>query len=176
MTAETYFWLYITFMSSLAMCNMFTFFRIITFIFYRTLFLYRGWRGTGISGSLIWSKTLMELIFNLCGEFRWSPEGPVSRIHSPQLHVGVPGIFSDLARTVQILKREWGVESNGKLQHLSIPSKTAAWVPEFAVEGLPLSRIVALVPEFAVKDCHWTEYSDDDDFYIIPSSCGTFPY
>ena len=27
-------------------------------------------RVIGISGSLIWSKTLMELIFNLCGEFR----------------------------------------------------------------------------------------------------------
>ena len=28
-----------------------------------------------------------------CGEFRWSPEGPVSQIHSPHLHVGAPGIF-----------------------------------------------------------------------------------
>ena len=27
-------------------------------------------RVIGISGSLIWSKTLMELIFNPCGEFR----------------------------------------------------------------------------------------------------------
>ena len=51
-----------------------------------------------------------------------------------------------------MLKREWGAESNGKLPHLSIPSKTAAWVPEFAMEDLPLSRTVALVPEFAVKD------------------------
>ena len=51
-----------------------------------------------------------------------------------------------------MLKREWGVESNGKLPHLSIPSKSAAWVPEFAVEDLPLSRSTALVPEFAVKD------------------------
>ena len=51
-----------------------------------------------------------------------------------------------------MLKREWGAESNGKLPHLSIPSKTAAWVPEFAVEDLPLSRTAALVPEFAVKD------------------------
>ena len=39
-----------------------------------------------------------------------------------------------------MLKREWGAESNGKLPHLFIPSKTAAWVPEFAVEDLPLSR------------------------------------
>ena len=43
-----------------------------------------------------------------------------------------------------MLKREWGAES--------IPSKTAAWVPEFAVEDLPLSRTATLVPEFAVKD------------------------
>ena len=42
-----------------------------------------------------------------CGEFRWSPEeGPVSQIHSPHLHVGAPGIFSDLLRSVQMLKRE----------------------------------------------------------------------
>ena len=51
-----------------------------------------------------------------------------------------------------MLKREWGGESNGKLPHLSIPSKTAAWVLEFAVEDLPLSRTAVLVPEFAVKN------------------------
>ena len=53
--------------------------------------------------------------------------------------------------SVQMLKRECGTE-NGKLTHLSIPSKTAAWVPEFAVEDLPWSRNAELVPEFAVKD------------------------
>ena len=51
-----------------------------------------------------------------------------------------------------MLKRERGVESNGKLPHLFIPSKTATWVPEFAMEDLPLGRIAALVSEFAVKD------------------------
>ena len=84
-----------------------------------------GRRGIGISGSLIWSKTLMELIFNPYGEFRRSPEGPVSQIHSPYLLVGAPGIFSDLLRFVQMLKREWDAESNGKLPHLFNPSKTA---------------------------------------------------
>ena len=51
-----------------------------------------------------------------------------------------------------MLRREWGAENNGKLPHLSIPSKTAAWVPESEVEDLPLSRTAALVPEFAVKN------------------------
>ena len=57
-------------------------------------------------------------------------------------------------------------ESNGKLPHLSIPSKTAAWVPEFAVENLPLSRTAALVLEFAVKDLPLgIILNDDDDDY-----------
>ena len=51
-----------------------------------------------------------------------------------------------------MLKREWGVESNGKLPHLFIPSKTATKVSEFAMEDLPFGRIAALMPEFAVKD------------------------
>ena len=51
-----------------------------------------------------------------------------------------------------MLKREWGAESNGKLSHLFIPSKTATYVPEFSMEDLPLGSIAALLPEFAVKD------------------------
>ena len=35
-----------------------------------------------------------------------------------------------------MLKRECGAESNGKLPHLFILSKTATLVPEFAVEDL----------------------------------------
>ena len=75
----------------------------------------------GISGSLIWSKTLMELIFNPCGEFQCSLEGPVSQIHSPHLHVGASGIFSDFLRSVQMLKREWGAKNSGKGLHLFYP-------------------------------------------------------
>ena len=77
--------------------------------------------------------------------------GPVSQIHS-HLPFGVPGIVSDLLRFVQMLKREWGAESNGKIPHLFIPSKTAPLVPEFVVEYLPLGRTASLVPEFAVND------------------------
>ena len=51
-----------------------------------------------------------------------------------------------------MIKRDWGAESNGKLEHLFIPSNTATLVPEFAVEDLPLSRTATLIPEFVVKD------------------------
>ena len=105
-----------------------------------------------ISGSVICSETLMELIFNPCSEFRWSPEGPFSQIHSPHLHAELHGIISDLLMSVQILKRKWGAESSGKLPHLFIPSKTATLVPVYAVEDLPLGRTAVLVPEFPVKD------------------------
>ena len=111
-----------------------------------------GQRVIGISGSLICPETLMELIFNPCGEFRWSPEGPVSQIHSPCLHDGTPWIILDLLRSIQMLKKDWGAESNGKLPQLFIPSKTATLVHEFVVEDLPLGRTAVLMPEFAVKD------------------------
>ena len=48
-------------------------------------------------------------------------------------------------------KRKMGAESDENLTHLFIPSKTANWVPEFAVEDLPLGRTAAMVPEFAEK-------------------------
>ena len=95
----------------------------------------------------------MELIFNPYCWISWSPQGPVSQIPSPHLHPGAPGIFLELLKCFQILKREWGAESNVKLLQLFNPSKTTTLVPEFAVEDLPLGCIAALVPEFAVKDC-----------------------
>ena len=77
--------------------------------------------------------------------------GPVSQIHSPHLHAGAPGIFSELLRSVQMLKGEWGAENNGNLPHLFLASKTATLPPEFALEDLPLGRTAALVPELAEK-------------------------
>ena len=82
-----------------------------------------GWLGFPDlwSGQKPWS-----LIFNPYGEFRWSPEDPVSQIHSPHLHVGTSGIFSELLSCFQMLKRERerererGAEKNGKLSNLLI--------------------------------------------------------
>ena len=75
-----------------------------------------GANDLGFPNNLIWSKTLLALIFSPCGEFQWSTDGPVSQSHSPHLHVGAPGILSDLLRLFQILKREWGAESNENIE------------------------------------------------------------
>ena len=78
--------------------------------------------------------------------------GPVSQIPSPHLQAGALGSFQIFKICLDDKECEWGAESNGKLPHLFIPSKTATLVPEFAVEDLPLVRTAGLVPEFAVKD------------------------
>ena len=44
-----------------------------------------------------------------------------------------------------MIKREWDAESNGKLPHIHISSKTAALVPKFVVEDLPLGRILMMM-------------------------------
>ena len=106
----------------------------------------------GISGSLIRSKTLMKLIFNPCGEFRWSSEGPVNQIHFPQPPRWGPWDLFRSLRSVQMLKREWGTESNRKLPHVFIPSKTAILVPSFEMKDLPLYRTATLITAFAIKD------------------------
>ena len=81
--------------------------------------------------------------------------GEIRRAHVDPLTSpprGAPRIFSDLLRSVQMLKGEGGAKINGKLPHLFIPSKTAALIPELAMGDQPLSRTAVLVPEFAVKD------------------------
>ena len=89
--------------------------------------LHWGRRVIGISGSLIWSKTLMELIFNPYGEFHLSSECPVSQIHSPHLQDGTPGIFSDLLRSVQTLKRSGVRKATGSYCIYSSLVKLQPW-------------------------------------------------
>ena len=125
----------------------------------KTTYIYRKRRVIGIFGSLIWSKTLVQLTFKPCGEFQWSLEDLCSQIYSPHLHKGAPGIFSDLLRSVQMLKREWGTENNGKLPHLFIPSKTATLVLNFAaVEDLPLAELQYRFLRLQWRTCPWAEH------------------
>ena len=56
----------------------------------------------------------------------------------------VPGMFSDLLRSVKMLKTQWGAESNGKLLHLFIAGKTATFVPVFVMEDLPSAELQSM--------------------------------
>ena len=115
------------------------------------MILYKGKKGD-------WDFRISDLVENPDGtdiypvvNFREARTTQLAKC-TPHLYLGTPGIFSDLLRSVQMLKREWGAETNGKLPHLFIPRKTAALVPEIAVENLPLDRTAILVPEFEVED------------------------
>ena len=103
---------------------------------------------TGIFGSLICSKTLMELNF---GEVR---RAQLAKFTLLTYMLGPLGTFQIFLMSVQMLKREWDAERNGKLSHLFIATKTATLVPEFAVEDLLLDRTETLVPAFTMEDLH----------------------
>ena len=51
----------------------------------------------------------------------------------------------------------------GTQPHLSIPSEIAAWVPDFAVEDLPLTELRPWSLSLQCRTCPWAEYSDDND-------------
>ena len=83
-----------------------------------------GQRLIGISGSLIWSKTLVELIFNPCGEFRCRR----AQLAKSTLLTSTLVSLESFKVCSGAKERKWGAESNGKLSHLFTSSKTAAWV------------------------------------------------
>ena len=116
-----------------------------------------------IFGSLIWSKTLMELIFNPCGEFRWSPEGTVSQIHSPHLHVGDPGIFSDFLRSVQMLKRESVVrKATGSYRTYLSVVKLQLWLLSLRWKTCLRQNFTFGSLHLQWRTCPWAEHCDDD--------------
>ena len=99
--------------------------------------------------------------------------GLLNQIHYSHPHVGAPGIFLDLLKSDQMLKREWSAENNEKLPDLFIPGKTAALVPEFAVEHLPSAELQPWFLRFQWRTCPWAEHyeededDDDDDDYVM---------
>ena len=111
----------------------------------------------GISGSLIWSKTLRELIFNPYGEFHLSPEGPVSQIHSPHLHDGTPGIFSDLLRSVQMLKRSGVQKATGSYCIYSSLIKLQPWFLSSRLKTCLRAELQPLCLSFQWRTCLWAE-------------------
>ena len=106
-------------------------------------YYYWGRSVIGISRSLIWSKTTMELIFNPVVNF-----GKVRRAQLAKSTSSPPRWCPwDLFRFFKVCsnskERERGCGKQRKLPHLSIPGKTAALVPEFVVEDLPFGRTAA---------------------------------
>ena len=102
-----------------------------------------GRRVIGVSGSLICSKTLMELIFKPYDEFRRAQLAKPTLLAS---NVGPPGIFSDLLRSVQMLNRDCVRKATGSYCIYLSLVKLHPW-------SLRLQW----------KTCSWAEYSDDDD-------------
>ena len=66
---------------------------------------------------------------------RANGEAPVSQIHSPHLHVGAPGIFSDDKEKVVCGKQK---EATASIQSLV---KLQRWFTECAVEGLSSAEV-----------------------------------
>ena len=109
----------------------------------------------GISGSLIWSKTQIELIFNPCGEFRWSPEAQLAKSTSWTLEF------------FQIFK----VNSDAKERERE--RERESWVRKAMVSYRTYSSLVKLQPWFLSlqwKTCHWAEHSGDDISIIAITS------
>ena len=82
--------------------------------------------------------------------------GEVRRAHLARATLLASSLMSlGLFRSFKVCsdaKERVGCGKQREAPHLFIPSKTATWVPEFAMEDVPVGRIAALVPEFAVKD------------------------
>ena len=63
-----------------------------------------------------------------------------------------------------MLKRKWDAESYGTY---SIPGKTAAVVPEFAVVDLPSAELQPRFLLLQCRTCPRAEHSDGDYYYYI---------
>ena len=108
-----------------------------------------GWLGFPDlwSGQKPWRNCYLTPVVNF-GEVRRAQLAKSTLLTSSLVHLG----SFQILRFVQMLKIEWDAESNKKLPHLFIPSKTATYVSEFVMGDVPLGRIAAFVHAFAVKD------------------------
>ena len=139
-------------------------------------------RVIAISGSLIWSKTLMKLIFNPCGEFRWRPKGPVSQILSRQSknavvieRVGEGRIMLEL---IKESKRNWldhWLRRNCRLKDVlegmvngkKVRSRRNQMIDDIMINGLyedtkrkAEKRVEWRMLSLQWKTCPWAEHYD----------------
>ena len=102
--------------------------------------------------SPILSKTLMELIFNPCGEFRWSPEDSANS--------------TLLTSTLVPLGSFQMQKATESYRTYSIPGKIAVLVPKFAVKDLPSAELQPRFLRLQWWTCPWAEHTDDDDVIL----------
>ena len=96
----------------------------------------------GISGSLIWSKPLMELIFNPVVNFAVVRRTQLAKFVLLTSTLVPPGSFQIFKVYLYAKERESGVrKATENYRTHSIPGKTEALVPEFAVEDLPSAEL-----------------------------------
>ena len=123
-----------------------------------TIYSIMGRRARGISGSLIWPKTLMELIFNPCGKFWGSPEGPIRQIHSPHLHVCPWDLFrsfnvcSDAKQKVGCEKQQ---EATASIQS---PVKLQPWFQSLWWKTCLWTELQPTFLRSKLRTCHWAEH------------------
>ena len=102
------------------------------------------------------------------GEARW-----VQLVKStPHLHAGAPGIFSDLLRCVQMVKRsrerESGVrKATGSYNTYSSLVKLQPWLLSLRWKVCLWAELQSWFLSLQWKTCPWAEHTDDD----IPTVC-----
>ena len=68
-----------------------------------------------------------------------------------------------LLRSIQMLKREWGVESSGKLHTYSSLVKLQPWFLSLRCKTCLWAELQPWCLNLLWKTCPWAEHSDDDD-------------
>ena len=130
---------------------------ILWFIYFKKV---QGWLGFPNlwSGQKPWWNWCLTSVVNFC-EFRRIELAKSTLLTSMLVPLGSFQIFWG----VQMLKREWGAESNGKLPHLSIPVKL---LPGFLSLRWKTCLWAEQRPWFLSlqwRTYPWAEHSDDDD-------------
>ena len=99
----------------------------------------------GISGSLIWSKTLMELIFNPLVNFGNVRRAQLAKSTLLTSTLGILGSIQIFFQVSSGARVRVGCGNQCAATTRIIPNKTATLVPEFAMKDLPVGRTLTII-------------------------------
>ena len=129
---------------------------------------YRDTLKIGVTGD--WDFQISDLVKNPDGSDYLSPIVNFGKVRRAQVAKStlftstlVPlESFQIFLRSVQMLKREWGAESNGKLPNLFILSETATCFLSLRRKTCLWADLQPWCLSSQWKNCPWAEPSDDD--------------